>query len=102
MAVVAIGAAAYVRCMFTRRRDAVVAGTAGAQDLGVIDRRRRYEGDGAVAVLANAGCPDVRWALPRRGRAVMAAHAVSSNARMVENSREPGAHGMAVVALIVG
>lgn len=102
MAVVTIIAAGNVGRVFTRRRDAIMTGTTGAQDLCVIDRRGRCKGDGAVAVLANVGGLHVRRALPCRGSAVMAAHAVPSNARMVEYGREPGAHSMAVVALIVG
>ena len=102
VAVVAIIPARDMRRVFTGRRSAVVAGAAGAQHLSVIDRRGRRKGDCAVAVLANIGGLHVCRALPCRGSTVVAAHAVSSDACVIEYGREPGAHSMAIVTLVVG
>jgi len=102
VAVVAIIPARDMRRVFTGRRSAIVAGAAGAQHLSVIDRRGRRKGDCAVAVLANIGGLHVCRALPCRGSTVVAAHAVSSDACVIEYGREPGAHSMAIVTLVVG
>lgn len=101
MAVVAIIAAGNVGRVFTRRSETVMAGAARAQNLGVIDRRGRCKGDRAVAVLADIGRLHVCRGLARSGSAVVAAHAVPSNTCVIEYGREPGAHSMAIVALVV-
>jgi hypothetical protein len=55
MTIVTVIAAGDMRGVFTGRGDAIMAGAAGAQYLGVIDGKGRYEHIGAVAILADIG-----------------------------------------------
>ena len=101
-AVVAVVAARDVRRMFARRGDAVVAGATGSENLRVVYCGNRLEGDRAMAILADIGRLDVRWPLSHCGGAVMAPHAIPGDANVIEHGRQPGCHGVAVLALIVG
>jgi hypothetical protein len=56
MAIVTVIAAADVGWVFAGRYRAIVAGTTGADDLGVIDRGRWNPQCVAVAVFADIGC----------------------------------------------
>lgn len=84
MAIVTVGAAGDVRCVFTKGRDTIMAGSAGTNNLRVIDSYYRFERDGAVAVFADLGCLHVRRSFASRGRSVMAGYAVPGDARMVK------------------
>jgi len=76
--------------IFSARGDAIVAGTAGADDLHVIDNVCGRECTGVVAVFANNGGLDVRRVLARRGCTIVTARTVVENVRMVEIRRQPG------------
>ena len=84
MTVVAIRAAADVRCMFAGRGDAVMAGTAGADDLCVIDGNRRFKQRRAVAVLTDVAGLNMRRALARGCSTVVTADAVVGNAGVIK------------------
>jgi len=90
MAVVAGIAAGDVGWMFTGRRDAIMAGAASAQYLGVIDGKGGRPDIRRVAVLANIGCLYMCRRLAGGLRAIVAAHAIASDIDVVEVGRQPG------------
>jgi len=90
MAVVAVVAAAYVGWMLTCRGSAVVARTASAEDLSVIDGIGRGEDVGVMAILANVRSLDMCGVLTYRIDTVVAAAAVINDAQVIEISRAPG------------
>lgn len=69
--------------------DTVVAGTAGTYHLRVVDRKGRYPDIGVVAVLADIRRLNMRPVLTDRFNTVMAAHAISNDAYMIEVCRQP-------------
>ncbi len=73
MAVIAVIATGYVVYALAGCRNAIVTGSTGAEHLGVVNRRCRFEGRRAVAVLADAGRLHMRRALAGRRAAVMTA-----------------------------
>ena len=80
MTIVAIRAARDVCRVFAGRGDAVVAGTASANDLRMVDRSRRHKQRCAVAVFADIAGLNVRRAFACGGGAVMTANAVVGDA----------------------
>lgn len=100
MAVVAIFTACDMGRRLASGRHAIVAGTAGADDLHVIDGKRRCPDVRVMAVLTDVSGGNVRCVLARRFNAVVAADAVASDVDMVEVRRQPAGRRMAVVALI--
>lgn len=100
--VIAISAACNVRRVLASCRDAVVAGAAGTEHLRVIDGNGWLKCGRAVAVFANIRRLYVRGALACGCCTVVAAHAVSSDARVIEHGRHPRGYVVAVVTLIVG
>lgn len=101
VAVVAVASAGDVVCALAGCRDAVVAGAAGAENLRVIDCGYGHKCHGTVTVFANIACLYVRRALARRGCAVVTTHTVTDYTGMVEDGRQPGRHGVAVVTLVI-
>lgn len=98
MTIVAGVAAADVRRCLAGRDIAVVTRLAGANDLRMIDAKRRHECGGRMAVLANRSGQDMRRILAGRVNAVMAAAATTRDADMVEIGRYPARCRMAIVA----
>ena len=101
MTVVTGIAARDVVLVFPGGRNAVMTGTAGADDLRVVDRNDRCEHIGCVAVLADVSRLDVRLVLAGCFGAVMAADAVVGDIRMIEIRRQPGGRRMTVVTGVV-
>lgn len=89
MAIITIIATGYMCGVLTLRRRAIVAGEAGTKYLGVIDRPRRIPCCRAMAVLADIRRADMTLVLAGNIDAVMTGKAVTGNAGMVENSRDP-------------
>ena len=102
MTIVAIVAAGDVRRVFAGRRDAVMAGAAGAYYLGVVDGDDGLKRNGAVAVLADVTCLHVSRTLTGGSDAIVATDAVADDACVIEHGREPCSGAVAIVALIVG
>ncbi len=100
MAVIAIIAAGEVGRIFTSRYRAIVTGTAGTDDLGVIDEGSRLPQRSVVAVFANISGLDMRQALTGRFHAIVTASATAGDARMVKNGGSPGRGLMAVITLL--
>ena len=100
VAVVAVVATRDMRRVLADRRYAVMAGSAGAHDLRVIDRCRRLESRSVMAIFADVARLNVCRTLAGCGRAVMAADAVTGDAAVIERSGQPGCRGVTVVALV--
>ena len=84
--------------VFARCDNAVMAGTARADNLHVIDNVHRGEGIRIVAVLTNNACSYVSRVLTCRGGSIVTATAVVEDIRMIEVRRQPGGACVAVVA----
>ena len=82
------------------RGDAIVAGTANADDLRVIHAVRWYESNVVMARLAKVTGQDMRWVLSGCSGAVVAAHAIVSNVDVVKISWHPAVCGVTVVASV--
>ena len=87
MAIITSIATADVRWMLAGGSDAIVAGAARADDLGVINRRRWNPQRTVVAVFADIGGLYVGRALAGGGGAVVTADAVTRDAGMIKASR---------------
>lgn len=68
----------------------------------MVDRKRRFKRRGAMAVFANVCCLHMERAFTCSARTIVAANAVSDDAGVVEDSREPGGNVVAVITLVVG
>ncbi len=101
MTIVAVVAARYVRGVFPGSGSAVVAGSASANDLCVIDSYCRLKREGAVAVFADIARLYVSGTPARCGHTVVAGNAVAGHAGMVESCRQPARSAVAIVALII-
>ena len=86
MAVVAISAASDMRWGFACRNDAVVAGTAGSNNLGVVHSESWNPDIGVVAVLANFCSQNMRRVLAGRFDAVVAACAIAGDTHVIKIS----------------
>lgn len=84
MTVIAGIAASDVARLLARGRYTVMTGAAGPHDLRVIDSHHRRPEVRGVAVLADVGRLDVCGCLAGRVGAVVAAHAVTCDVRMIE------------------
>ena len=100
MTIVAVTTARYVCRVFAACRDAVMAGAAGAENLCVVYGNGRLKGNGVVAVLTTRGCLDMRLTLAGRRGAIVATNAVPHDARVIEQSGQPGGRIVTVVALV--
>jgi len=89
MTVIAIVAARDMRWMFARRGSAVMARTAGTQDLCVVDSISGRENICIVAIFTNVGCLYMRRTLADGINAVVAAGAIVDNTKVVEVRRPP-------------
>ena len=98
MAVITGISAGYVCWMLARRGNTIMAGSTGADDLGVIDHQYWRERDDAVAILANRRGLNVGRVFADCVRAVMTAHTVASDIDVIEIGWRPCDGGMAVVA----
>ena len=87
MAVITGITTADVRRMFARGDDAIVAGTTGPDDLGVINRGRRNPQRVAVAIFANIGGLDVSRCLAGGSGAVMTINTAADDVDMIEVRR---------------
>ena len=97
MAVITGITTADVRRMFARGDDAIVAGTTGPDDLGVINCGRRSPQRTVVAVLADIGRRDMQWTLAGGGGAIVTTDAVARDAGVIEGGRQPGHRCVAVI-----
>lgn len=75
----------------------VMAGGAGTDNLGVIDRVCRHKDDAVVTVFAYIGGLDVRRRLAGRFHAVVATDAVAHDIDMIEVGRNPRRRCMAII-----
>ena len=100
VAVVAVIAARDMLRMFAGRYRSVVAGAAGADYLGVVDRDDRRPDRVGVAILTDAGRVDVRRRLAGRRQAIVTARACVDDIRVIEIHRRPADRRVAVVAAI--
>ena len=87
MAVVAIIAAGDMRRVLARRNNAIVAGAAGSNNLGVVHRESWNPDIGVMAVLANFCSQNVRRVLAGRFDAVVAAYAIAGDANVIKIRR---------------
>ena len=74
-------------------------GTAGTQDLGVIDKCGRLPKRCAMAIFADIGGLDMRRVLADGFHAVVTAKTVADDVGMVKNGGSPEGRLMAIVAL---
>lgn len=98
--VVASVAACDVGRVFTGCRDAVVAGAACAQNLGVIHAHCRRPYRRTVTVFANVGRLNVCGRLAGRLSAVVAADTVTDDVHMTEDRWRPRDSRVAVITLV--
>ena len=84
MAVVAIIAAGDMRRVLACRNNAVVAGAAGSNNLGVVHRISWNPDVGIMAVFANFCCQNVRRILAGRFDAVVAACTIAGDAYVIK------------------
>jgi len=96
--VVAGVAAAYVSRVLTRCSNAIVTGTAGTNDLCVVDSDNRHPNGRAMAVLAYIGCLNMCLVLAGCFNAIVAADAVTRDAYMIKICRDPASCPVTVVA----
>lgn len=89
MAIVTGIPACYVVCTLASRRHAVVARSAGAQNLRMINGVRRHPDIGIMAILADVAGLNMGWCLAGCVSAIVAGDAIGSNIRMVEVGRQP-------------
>ncbi len=99
VAVVAVGATINVPLVLACRDDAVVAGSAGSDDLRVIDRKDGNPDIRCVAVLADVAGLDVGQVLASGLGAVVAAETIAGDVDVIEVCRHPACRGVAVVAV---
>ena len=83
MTIVTGFATGYMRRVLAARRDAVMTGSASANDLCVVNRAYRHPHIGVVAVLADIRSLNVRWVLAGSSHTVMAVTAVIYDVRVV-------------------
>ena len=100
MAVVAIIAAGDMRRVLARRNNAIVAGAAGSNNLGVVDRESWNPDIGVMAVLANFCSQNVRRVFAGRFDTVVTARAIAGDADVIEIRRQPTGRRMAVIAIV--
>ncbi len=100
MTVVAVVAARNMGRMLTGCDYAVMARTAGADDLRVINGEDGLPDVGAMAVLANVARLDVRLVLAGRIDTVMTFGAIAREVQVIEIGRQPGDRRVAVVAVV--
>lgn len=87
MAIIAIIATGNMGCVLACCRSAIVAGSASAEDLSVINGDRGLKGRRAMAIFTDIGGLNVHGALADRGCTVVAAHAVANDAFVIETGR---------------
>ena len=84
--------------VFAGRNDAIVAGAAAANDLGMIDEQYGHEYGRAVAVLTDVRRQDVGRILANGFGTVVTVDAIGRYQAVVKRGRQPAGGGMAVVA----
>ena len=84
--------------MFADSSDAVVAGTASADHLGVIDRDNGRPYCRAMAIFTDIRCLHMCRVLACRLSAVMTADAVAEDVDVIEISGHPASRRMTVIA----
>lgn len=101
MAIVTAIAAGDMRRVLARCGYTVVARSAGADYLRVIDGDYRFERNGIVAILADIRRLYMRSTLASRRSAVVTAHAIPHDADMIEDRGKPCRRSMTIVALVI-
>ena len=101
MAVVAVVTTRDMCRMLAGRASSVVTGSAGSQDMCVVNNNCWLERERVVAVFANIARLNVCRALARCGDAVVARNAIAVNTGVVEPGRQPARRAVAVVALVI-
>ncbi len=96
--VIAIVAACDMTLVFAAGGNTVVAGAAGAKDLGVVDNHDGHENVGRMAVFADICRLRVGYAFPCCITAVVAIYAIGGNRGVIEGCRQPGSCRVAVIA----
>lgn len=91
-----------MRWVFSGSGNTVVTGSAGTENLGMVDGNDRLEGGRVMAVFANVCRLNMYGTFPGRTHAVVTADAVARNTRVIKNSRNPGRGRVAIIALITG
>lgn len=100
MTIIAIVATRNVRRVLARGCDAIVAGTAGAGNLRMVDEVGRRPYVRVVTVFANVRRLNVCQVLAGSFRAIVAADTVARDVYMVEIGGPPGDRGVTVVARV--
>jgi len=100
VAVVAVVAAGNVSGVLACRGVAVVAGEAGANDLGVIDHVGGHKRHNIVAVFTNHGGVDMCRVLADGLDAIMTAGAVRADTGVVKIGGRPGGRRVTVIAIV--
>lgn len=100
MAVITVVATAQMGRMLAGRSDSIVTASAAAEDLCVIDRIGRGEGDRVVAVLTHVGGLYVRRILAGCIGAVVAGRATASDIDVVKIGWNPCGAVVTVIAIV--
>jgi len=100
MAVVAVIATRYMPRVLAGSRGAVVAGTASADNLCVVDSECRQPGIRRMAIFADIRCLNVILVLAGRVDAVVTAYAVAGDIDVVKIRRQPARGCMAIFAVV--
>ena len=100
MTVVTAVAARNMGRVFARRRQAVMAGAAGADNLVVVDSECWHPDIRVMAVFASIGGLNVVRRLASRFDSVVTAEAVPRDVDVIEVRRQPGDRRVAIVAIV--
>lgn len=101
MTVIADNAAGNVCRVFAGCGDTVMTGTTGTEYLSMVNQDGGFECHGAVAVFADVRSLHMRRAFAGSACAVVATDAISCNAAVIEDRRNPGGYIVAVITLVV-
>jgi len=101
VAVIAVVAAWNMGRVLADRYDAVVAGAAAADDLGMVNRHDRRPHGWSMAVLAYVRRGNVSCRFARRLNPVVATDAIAKDVHMSKVCRHPGVSEVAIIAGIV-
>ena len=100
MAVIAVFAARDVGRVLARGGVAIVAGSAGPEDLGMVDHVSRRKCHVVVAVLAYVARIDVRGVLTRGLHAIMTIDAVARDVGVIKIGWSPRDSGVPIVTIV--
>ena len=100
MAVVTVVAARDMRRVLARGGVAIVAGSAGPEDLGMVDHVSRRKCHVVVAVLAYVARVDMRGVLTRGLHAIMTIDTVARDVGVIKIGWSPRDSGVAIVTIV--